>query len=55
MLLGITVALSLALLFTLLEVWRLRRVLRELEQVVATADDRVRALELKLLHARRIP
>lgn len=48
-------ALSVALVAALSLLWRTRLVLHELESILADTDDRVRALELQLLHARRTP
>jgi len=54
MLAVIVTVLTLALVVTLLLLWRAYRLIHELEGILADADDRVRALELRLLHARRI-
>jgi hypothetical protein len=50
----IVAVLAVALAVTLLLLWRAYRLIHTLESILADADDRVRALELKLLHARRM-
>lgn len=54
MLAVIVAVLALALVATTVQLWRAYRIMHELEHILADADDRVRALELQLLHARRI-
>lgn len=55
MLLAVIVAvLAVALVAALLLLWRAYRLLHALEGILADEMDRVRALELQLLHARRM-
>lgn len=54
MLAVVVALLVLALAATGLLLWRAYRLIHELEHILADEQDRVRALELKLLHARRI-
>jgi hypothetical protein len=54
MLAVIVAVLAVALVLVLLLLWRAYRLIHELEHILADESDRVRALELKLLHARRM-